>query len=254
MKFSFFKTFFVAIFLVFFSSDSSAQSLEKYNGPDEVIFEKEWTVGMFLTTRGWGIDYTKIKIKDNTLKRFWQLSFQELRGKTEKRSPGGATPNGSLKGYYFGKENKVFTLDFLVGQQKKLTSHGRRKGVELAYNYRIGGTLGITKPYYMIMDVNELGGQVPVKYDGTNDDIFFFSYIFAGAGFGEGIDEIRFIPGGMAKASFIVDFATQQEFVKSLELGVQLQVFSKRVPIMVLEDDHFIHPNLFVKIMLGKRE
>lgn len=255
-------TFFLLSLFFTFNVKLNGQSLEKGNVQDEIIFEKEWTIGGFLHTRGWGIDYTNIKIKDNTKKRLWQISFQEIKGRTEKRTAGGATPNGSLKGYYYGKQNKFFTVDFLMGQQRKIAQTGRRKGVELAYNYKAGASLGLAKPYYMIMQI-EGEGQIPVKYTGDNEAEFFDSPIVAGAGFGEGIEEMKLYPGGIVRTSLIMDIATQQDFVKSIEIGAQVQVFYKRVPIMVersdyhgfeLEKSHFIHPNLFIKMMFGRRE
>ncbi len=236
-----------------FNNNLQAQTLDKGQVEDEVIYDGEWTGGFFLSTAGWGLDYTRLKVKNNKKKTLWQISFQELRGKTEKRTPGQPSPNGTYKGYFYGKQNKFFTLDFLLGRQHKLTSHGRRKGVELAYNYKVGATLGVAKPYYMQMYVEELGGEVAVKYDGENDDVFFASPIIAGSGFSKGLDELKLFPGGIAKASFIVDFSSRREFLKTVEIGGQLQVFYKRVPIMVLEDDSFIHPNLFLKIMFGKK-
>lgn len=241
------------IFSIFIFVEVNAQTLDKGNVADEVIYDGEWTAGFFLSTRGWGFDYTKSKVKNNKFKNLWQVSLQEIRGMTEKRTPGQPSPNGTYKGYYFGKENKLFTLDVLFGKQKKIANHGRRKGVELAYNYKIGGTLGLAKPYYMQMYIFELGRDEAVKYTGDNDDVFFESVIISGSGFSKGINEIKLYPGGIAKVGFVVDFADRREIIKSVEVGGQLQVFYKRVPIMVLEQDHFIHPNLYLKMMFGKR-
>ena len=67
------------------------------------------------------------------------------------------------------------------------------------------------------------------------------------------------IPGFHAKAGIHLDWGAFDEFVKAIEAGIMLDVFVKRVPILVENVDivnaenrpFFL--NLYLNIQLGKR-
>lgn len=246
------KKAFVYIFMLLMGSYLNAQSTEKYV-EDQMVFENEWSVGGMFHTRGWGIDFTKIKYKNARKKIVWQFGISEIKGPGEKKTQ--SLYNSSdvqFKGFFFGKQNKFYSLEATYGRQRTIAGKGRKGAVEIAWTYKGGISLGVAKPYY-VLTYNE-GDFIDVKYDGTNDDVFLNQYaVVAGSDFSKGFNEIKFYPGVVGRIGLIFDWASHQEFVKSIEVGFQSHIFYKRVPIMVPAENHFWHPNLYIKLNLGRR-
>ena len=139
---------------------------------------------------------------------------------------------------------------------------------------------GFLKPYYLEITRSTDPGTAFIsteKYSEENADAFLnIRQIFGSSGFSKGLGELAFLPGYHAKIGVHLDWGAFDEFVKAIEVGVALDVFYKRVPllvhvnqevadIMTVSCPHLTPPtvesnpnrpfflNLYVTLHLGKR-
>ena len=69
----------------------------------------------------------------------------------------------------------------------------------------------------------------------------------------KGVGETKLLPGAFARLSVHFDWCAFDEFIKSIDAGVMLDVFPKKVPIMVNQENKPYFLNLYLNLQLGKR-
>ena len=74
----------------------------------------------------------------------------------------------------------------------------------------------------------------------------------------KGIDELKLVPGGFAKFGMSFEYGNEVTKIRSLEIGMMLDVYYKQVPIMAELDPSFNPNNFFffgfyVSLNYGKR-
>jgi hypothetical protein len=164
----------------------------------------------------------------------------------------------------YGKQNNFFALRGGYGQKKYLSDKARFKGVAVGINYEGGPTIGVLKPYYLILRyVSENFGQLNYRserYSPENASRFLANEnIFGADSFTKGLTQINIVPGLHAQGSLHFDFGTFDEFVKAVEVGAMVDFFFQEVPIMIESDltpsvqNSFAFVNLFVNVQFGKR-
>jgi len=231
-----------------------------------VIYEIERTIDLKLHTNGWAIGYSKANIVQFDRIKWQGIEIGEIKHpKQDRRSfdllAFGAT-GSSNRSYVYGKQNNLFTLKYHVGVKRYFSDKAERKGAAVGISYSGGPMLGIVKPYLLDVvsrQINDDGSisreLAPLRYDGTNDDIFLDPNEIVGpSGFAKGWGELKIQPGLHAKAALHIDWGAFEKFVKGLELGLQVDFFFKKVPIMVLENNSQLYMNLFLSAHLGKRQ
>jgi len=133
------------------------------------------------------------------------------------------------------------------------------------YGFALGLNIGRIKTYYRTrfyqFEIGELIEFISTeKYSDENASFFLDDRnIFGSAGFSRGLKEISLVPGFHAKAGVHLDWGAFDEFVKAIEAGFMLDVFVKKIPILVENNDivnaenrpFFL--NLYLNIQLGKR-
>ena len=77
--------------------------------------------------------------------------------------------------------------------------------------------------------------------------------ILGASPFTRGFSEISFLPGANASVALHMDWGAFDEFVKALEIGLMVDVFAKKAPILVSEENNQIFFNFFINLQLGKR-
>jgi len=236
------------------------------NTPVGIIYDREFTFDIRLHTYGLalGVNFGRIKTYYRT--RFYQFEIGELKHTKENRQSFDYHTgiNGrSSRSFIFGKRNSFFALRAAMGEKRYLTQKAKDRGLSAGYSYSFGPTLGILKPYYLevyrqnIDNDNFLSTE---KYSEANADVFLDeSNIFGAASFSRGLKEISLRPGFHLKAGVHLDWGAFDEFVKALEAGFMLDVFIRKVPILVENSDILnaenrpFFLNLYINIQLGKR-
>lgn len=249
----------LSICLLLLSSMAFSQVNQPSLSYDDVVYKREFNIGLKAHTNGFGVAAHWVKIHSIFKKTVYEFELMDLRHPREVRQQSiHSSGRTTSRGYVFGKRNSLFNLNVSIGRMRSLAEKARKSGVGVHFYYGAGVSLGIVKPYYLDLIYDFVPGAVlDVRSESFNEEnASLFTndrYIYGASGFTYGLNRIKIKPGGQIKAAFVFDWASYNEFVKALEVGAMLNVYTGRVPIMLTEDNQFLFPNLYVKLMLGKR-
>jgi len=222
----------------------------------ENVFQRDFSVGGRITTDGWGgfveMGYRKSRKKVN----YFQFEFGEKKSDKEVKKSGG-NYSFSQRPFIYGKRNNFYQAKLGVGQRYLLGGKANKNGVEVDLIYYGGLSLGLLKPYYLNMVVAG-GGTKDVKYDPADPDAFLKAGDINGAGgFGKGWDDLSVVPGVHAKLGMRFDWAHFNEVVSALEVGINAEMYTKKIPIMVVSEGVDYNKQFFfggyLSLQFGKR-
>ncbi len=243
------------------------RSVKKEIDQKDLVYKNEFSVGIKLLSNSWSIFGERAKILSIWKTRFFDFAFMEYKNyKQTKQQPVDYYNISSFldsnKDYFFGKQNNFYVIHLGYGYKKRIADKADKNGVRLSMTYLGGFSLGLTKPYYLeYIDSTYVEENVTTyiivneRYSEENADKFLDeSLITSASGFSLGLREIKPIPGVYGKIGLNFDWASNDQFVKALEVGVNLDVYYKRVPIMVGSDHnkpYFL--GAYLSFQMGKR-
>ncbi len=222
-----------------------------------LIYNKQGAFGIKLNTDGYGIFYEHGRYKTINLTNLWWAELGERKNSKEERISGGVASNGTGNyiignSYIFGKRNNFYYLKLGIGQQRLIGGKGNKNGVAVSAIYGGGFTAGLLKPYYLKVITNQT--QKDIKYN-NNDSIFLDpSAILGSAGFTKGFGEIKFVPGVHARAALRFDYGRYNELLSAIEVGVNAEFYTQKMPIMVNAAAKQFFFNGYVALVFGKRK
>ncbi len=228
------------------------------NASKGFIYNKEKGIDLrFHTSRGWNIGYTQGDIKSYFKTTYYKISLGELRHykETIKTSDfGGVSPNQGFSNYAYGKQNYCFPLRVSYGFKRYYSEKASRNGVAIGINYSGGLTAAIMKPYYL--DINT--GKEPslsIKYsDETAVTFLDATKIQGSSNFFKGFNEVSVVPGIHGQVGVHLDWGAFDEFLKAVEVGVMLDIFPEKLPILANEQNLPYFLNFYISIQLGLRQ
>lgn len=164
-----------------------------------------------------------------------------------------------VNSFTYGKQNHVIILRAGIGEKKYFSDKAKRKGVAVGVNYQLGASLGLLKPYYLQLSrLREDGFMSFVsteRYSEENADVFLDdTKIIGPASFFKGIDELSVVPGLNAKVGAHFSLGAFDKYVKAFELGITVDAFIRRVPIMIIENNTPVFINGYLSFQIGKRQ
>jgi hypothetical protein len=251
--------------LQLFAQQKKAQKEIEKKG---IIYNREFSGGVFMATNGYGFFLEKGKILNIKTTRLLYFGFGDLRNlrlrkqKAEYGFFGTAIGNDSPKDFFFGKENNFYALRFAFGYKKVLADKAEKNGVRVSLSYMGGLSLGILKPYYLNIAylVDDSDPRV-LKYDKraqkySDDEVKFIDwYSIAGAsGFRYGLKEIKPVPGLFGKFGLNFDWSAKEENEMALEVGIMGDFYYKRIPIMISSRNKPFFLGAYVSFQYGKRK
>ncbi|MEZ4920607.1 MAG: hypothetical protein R2792_16010 [Saprospiraceae bacterium] len=248
----------ILICCLFLSTIASAQFAEE---PKGVIYNKETALNLKITTnRGFapGLEWGRLKTYYKT--QYMYANLGEIHHPKEQRQSADPTISRSFRPYVFGKQNNLYVLRAGWGAKRYYTEKAKYKGVAVGMSYSFGPTLGLMKPYYLALrrpSPDNPGNSriVSEKYTEDNASIFLDNTRILGAmAFTKGFSELSVVPGGSASLALHLDWGAFDEMIKAVEIGAMLDVFAKKTPILVSDDQNRqIFLNFFVNFQFGKR-
>ena len=221
-----------------------------------LIYQKQITQGIHINTDGWSVFYEKGKYKTITTTNLWWIEVGEHNHPKEERTPTASSAQGFiiLSNYVYGKQNNLYDVKLGFGQQKLIGGKGNKNGVAVSAIYGGGITAGLLKPYYLQIQNPTTQRQEEIKYD-NNDQLFLNPTIVLGKGsFSKGFSEMQFVPGGHVKGALRFDYGRYNEVVSALEVGLKATYFSKKMPVMLLNDEKSLFFNAYISVIFGKRK
>ena len=221
----------------------------------ENVFQRDFSLGGRFNTDGWSgfleFGFRKSRKKVN----YFQFEFAEKKSHKEVKESGSYV--FTQRPFIYGKQNNFYQAKLGIGQRYLIGGKANKNGVEVDAVYYGGISLGLLKPYYVNLE-DSTGANVDVKYDPANPDIFLNSEKINGAGgFGKGWSELSVVPGLHAKLGLRFDWAHFNEVVSALEVGVNAEMYSKKIPIMVpingVDNNKQFFFNAYLSLQFGKR-
>ncbi len=226
-----------------------------------IIYNRETAFGLMVhTNRGIGPSLEFGRLKTYYKTTVFSLSISELKHPKEYKQSPNNSRGRAYRSYIYGKQNNLLAVRAGWGVKKYFSEKAKQKGVAIGMKYTFGPTLGILKPYFLALsrpDPDNPGqGRIRhEKYSAENKDIFLDTYgrILGASPFLKGIGQSGFVPGGHVSLALHFDWGAFDEMVKALEIGAQLDVFAKKAPILVSEQNNQMFLNFFVNLQFGKR-
>ncbi|RFS24874.1 hypothetical protein DVR12_06710 [Chitinophaga silvatica] len=228
-------------------------SIFKEQEEGENVFQRDFSLGGRLNTDGWSGFLEFGYRKSRKIVNYFQFEFSEKKSNKEVK-----TNNAfafTQRPFIFGKQNNFYQAKLGVGQRYLIGGKGNKNGVEVDAIYYGGLSLGLLKPYYLnVEDVN--GNNTDIKYT-SNPDLFLAAdKINGAAGFGKGWSDMSVVPGLHAKLGMRFDWAHFNEVVSALEVGMNAELYTKKIYIMVPDNGEKAKQfffNGYVSIQFGKR-
>jgi len=235
-------------------ADEKVKKMQKDAEAGAIIFNKQSAACINFNTDGYAIGYEHGKYKSITNTNLWWFNFGERKStKEEKISPLYQSDKGGNP-YIYGKKNNFYNLKIGFGKQKLLGGKNFTNGVAIQAIYGGGLSLGILKPYYLYVYKPSSNFETDLIKYSEDDPRFLDSREIAGSAFfGEGLSEIKFVPGAFVKGGFRFDYGRFNEMVSALEVGINAEFYSQKMPIMALGKEKNFFVSGYVSIVLGGR-
>ncbi len=255
-----FRKLLVFHFSFFIFLQLNAQRKEKVVDVRDYQYKKEASGGFRIQTNGISFYAEYGWIKDLKRTRLLQIEYTyyiDYRQKKQKAQ------RQSGRDFLYGFQNKFHEIHFSYGFKRTIADKANRNGVRLSVIFFGGASLGLLKPYYLrTVHVTQPPDSTspPVieikeeRYTGNNDDRFLNkNLIVEAAPIRYGLNQIEPVPGIHTKTGLNFDWGTKDAFVKALEAGVALDLYYKRLPIMINNSNRFYQIALYLSFHLGKR-
>lgn len=263
MRKIFISILFIVVSFSAFSQQAKAQKEVEKKG---IIYNKEISGGAYIASNGWGIMMERGKIQSIKKTRLMYWSFGELRDYRLRKQKaefgiGGRFSDYSPKDYFYGRQNNFYALRYGLGQKRVLGDKAEKNGVRVALTYTAGLSLGFLKPYYLDLaylidrvDNTEFYEVIPSKYIDDKEKFLDWYSIAGASGFKYGLKEIEPVPGGFGKIGLNFDWGKVEEMQMALEVGIMADVYYKRIPIMVANNNKPYFFGAYVQFQFGKRK
>jgi hypothetical protein len=235
----------------------SAQQEGSQNVPlgmdgQKVLYRNEMAGGFVAHTEGVGLNFRRGKHVTGRRKRVFEIEFVNMRHPKEVKTVNPYFENS--KGFYYGKLNTFQVLRPGIGYQNVIYSKADGRGVEIRYVTFLGGSIGFAKPVYL-----EILHETPVQFEYQlstekyDPDRHFIDNIYGRAPYFKGFDEMKIYPGGYAKLGLSFEYASFEEDVKAIEVGVCADVYPKVVPIMANTRNNQVFVSLYLNLLYGRK-
>ena len=230
-----------------------------------IIYRTERSLDLRLHTNGAAIAYNTGRIDAFNKTSYYHIELGYIKDFRERKQSRNFNNNGliSTRSFILGKRNNLLILRAGRGWKRYLSEKARRKGIAVGYSYEVGPSLAFLKPYYLnIATQTFVDGELvntieEIKFSEENRDVFLDRNRIQGAsGYWKGFDEISVVPGIQAKGGLLFSLGAYDKMVKAVEVGAMIDLYIKKVPIMVESETVSNKPffiNLYLSLQLGSR-
>lgn len=224
-----------------------------------LVFNKQNVFGLRLNTDGWGVVYERGYLKTVKTTNLFALEFNEKKHPKEQKINRILDNNGFLQignPFVYGKRNSFYQLKLSYGQQRMIGGKTNKNGVAVHAIYAGGFSAGLERPYYVRVQDNTPEGTRNIKYTSADSGLFLAPAptILMGTGLRFGWNELKFVPGVHAKAALRFDYGRFNEVVTAIEIGMNIEAYSRKVQIMLLNPEQQVFFNGYIALMFGKRK
>jgi hypothetical protein len=213
-----------------------------------IFYRNERTVGLLFNSNGYGISYREGKRLNLLNKRLIDIDINLIKHPKEIKLVNPYVISGSS--FVYGKLNHAVTIRGMIGHQHELFRKVDLGGVAVRYFYSGGPSVAVTKPIYYNILYPSAGGTWEIRaekfVEGTEP-----TDIYNKASFFKGFRELGFIPGVAAKGGFNFEYSKEDKVIHTVEIGISLEAYLKRVPVMASDDNQALFLTPFISYRLG---
>lgn len=246
-----------AIFIVAFLSCSvslAQESSQNENSDATILYRNEAEGGITLHSNGLGITFKRGWHLTGYKKQMLDIEFVSMRDPKQYKLANPYYPDS--KPYFYGKLNFAYVLRGGYGRQNVLFSKAERSGVEVRVNYYAGLSIGITKPVFLdILVDNPFDSLTKVietrRYDPNDPEQQVQENIYGPGPYFNGMDQLSFYPGGYGKLALSFEYAGWQQKVTALETGICVDAFARALPIMANGKGRNLFFNFYITLIWG---
>ena len=213
--------------------------------------------GFKLATNGYGIYYNVGKIVNNEgnkkeIDRIYEANYFTFaldRIKDPKEyKVSGYSGVGLANGYFYGKVNTLFSFKMGYAQRKLIAGKPEDKNVAIHAFYGGGLDFGLAIPYFYDTPFGKM------QFNETNADTLLSTGVLVGGNMFEGLKKTSIKPGVYVKAGVHFDFANKKEKVIGGEVGVNVDYFFNKIPIMYGQDNKNLFLNAYLSVEIGRNK
>ena len=225
-------------------------AITKQEEEGNLSFRKQSVFGIQVRTNGYGLFYELGKRRSPRFTNLYSLELSEIKHRKEEK---GGTENFFSNSFIFGKENNFYQAKLGFGQQYIAGQKGNKNGVAVTVQVNAGLSMGLLKPYYLQVDDGS-NREKTIKYEDDSVTFLSISNIIGGAGFTKGWNELKLKPGAFVKTALRFDFGRYNERVQALEIGMSLEAYAQKIPIMIFNDPKQLFFQGHVAFVFGSRK
>ena len=227
-------------------------TLIKQSEEGVLIYSKQSIFGLQGRTNGFGAFYEIGRMKSNRKTNTYRLDFTEIKHQKEEKSQSAGLIFSNP--YIYGKINHFYQATLGFGQQYILGQKGNKNGVAVSAIFNGGLALGLLRPYY-VDAIDPISGETKtIRYSKADSSLFMGPSIIGGGGFGKGWNEIKMKPGGFVKTAMRFDYGRFNEVVSGIEVGLSIEFYGSKIPIMVDQKDKQMFFQGYISILFGRRK
>lgn len=240
------KTFYSSL-LVFFLFVLPLCGQGELDTQHKIFYRNERSIGLMLNSNGFGGNFRYGKYVDNRNKRLWEIDLVTLKHPKEIKYPF-LIPYTNNRSFKYAKLNTVVDLRGYLGRQHEIFEKVDKGGISIRRFYGAGVALAVYKPIYYDVWVSstEIASR---KFSFANPDPSLYT---GRSSFFKGINETSVLPGLSVKGGVNFEFSSIDEIVHALELGVVVDGFIKKVPIMATENNNQFFFTVYVCYRFGR--
>lgn len=242
------------IFAALFTLQGHAQygPEEKDTLADNVLLEKQWSIGVQLNTNGWGLKFRKGHNVTALRQFLWEVEFSTYKSPKEVKS---INPYfADSRAYIYGKLNALWFIRGGIGQEHILNRKPYWGGVQVSWLYFGGFSLGMAKPMYLYIIHFKTGyTDYEVSEERYDPEIHFTDNIYGRASWLSGLINTSLFPGAYVKTGLDFEFGVKSRQISSLEVGGIFDFSPIPVSIMAYNPKQSFFLTLYVSVMFGKR-
>lgn len=230
----------ISLTLLMFAGTLVAQVQDGYE------YESEFTWGLNKNTSGGligGFVFKKsFKMTDRMLQTFG-LEIMNVRHPQEVRF------NSAYGNFFtFGKQNYLYTFRLQYGRDFILFKKAPQQGVEIKAVFAAGPSIGVEAPYYVEYLKDDITIRAQYNETMAKENILGPGRLFQGLG------DSKIVPGLNLKAAMNFELGIFKSQVTGFEAGVLVDVYTRKIDMMVLAKNYSVYPTLFLTLFFGNRK
>lgn len=240
----------------------SSFSQEKKNPEDvKLYYRSTISGGIGLHSHGYTADFRYGKYTSGFSQTIFAAELATMRHPKEYKSFNPYFEDA--RGYFYGKQHSLAILRTLFMQQRVINGKELKKGVAVSYIYGFGPSFGFLKPVYLEVAYSAVDNQpTPVassSYDYIETEVFDPKKhnpdnIFGRASFFQGLDELGMLFGGHAKLALNFEYAPEDNLLRALEVGTNVDLFNRKAPLMGTAENNQLFLTFYVSLRFGTKE